>query len=75
MASDLSLYPNPFGFEGIQINKPGDFMYKLTDPSGVLFDEGKSNSSIVIGKNLHPGIYILTLENEKGKVVRKIMRK
>jgi O-glycosyl hydrolase len=72
--NSFTVFPNPFGSEGLHVNKAGEFRYKINGMNGVLLEEGKGAGSKQMGQNLAPGIYFLTLEDEKGVNVQKIVR-
>jgi len=70
----MELYPNPFSIDGFHIKKAGNFSYRVQSMNGVLVEEGKADDTKKIGQGLMPGIYVLTIENERGRFVQKIMR-
>lgn len=69
-----SVFPNPFGNDGLRINYKGNFQYQITDLKGVILEEGKGYENKVVGGELKPGSYLLTIENEQGKSVQKIVK-
>lgn len=73
-SAGIQLYPNPFTSEGLWIRNAGEFSYRITGIGGHLYEEGKASDSKSVGQGLHPGIYFLTIENEKGMFVQKIIR-
>jgi len=73
-ANGQSVFPNPFGNDGLRINYKGNFHYQITDLKGVILLDGIGTENIVVGGDLKPGNYLLTIENEQGKHVQKIVR-
>lgn len=71
----IKIYPNPFSAEGLRIDVPGDFHYKISDASGVVLEDSKGHQGKVIGTHLSPGVYTLTILNTSGVVNYKIVRK
>jgi O-glycosyl hydrolase len=70
----VKVYPNPFGDEGIQIVREGNFHYRLTDVTGLTIEEGNSSNQLVTGENLKPGVYILSVEDPNGLYTQKVTR-
>lgn len=70
----VQLSPNPFQSEGLEIKNGEGFNYRLCGVNGALLEEGKASDSKRVGQHLLPGIYFLTLHNEKGIWVEKIIR-
>lgn len=73
--SGVHFYPNPFSAEGLEIWKEGEFAYRITDVSGSVLEQGRGKDSKAVGMQLTPGIYLLSVESERGKVVKKIVRR
>lgn len=73
-SAGIQLYPNPFHAEGIHINNGGEFSYRINNMSGILIEEGNGSGSKKIGQELPSGIYLLTVKNEKGMFVQKMIR-
>lgn len=71
---DVTIYPNPFMNNGLKIITEGDFVYRITDIRGFELETGSGSQSHSIGTELKPGVYILSVENKKGMVVRKIVK-
>jgi len=72
--SDLTIYPNPFMNNGLTVMTEGNFLYRITDIRGFELETGNGSQSQSIGKELKSGVYILTVENKNGVVVRKIVK-
>jgi len=70
----FDLFPNPFDSEGLSLNIEGDYSYKISDMTGLIHEQGKSNGAAKIGRNLLPGIFLLTIEDENGVYVQKIIK-
>jgi len=71
---EMQVYPNPFLSEGFQLQNAGSFSYRISDLSGVLVEEGKADNTKKVGMGLAAGVYTLSVENEKGRFVQKIVR-
>ncbi len=72
--SDIVIYPNPFMDNGTMVLTEGGFFYRIADIRGFELESGNGSQSHAIGKELKPGIYILTVENRNGVVIRKIVK-
>lgn len=68
----FSLYPNPFNSEGLKIQNKGSFKYQITDMRGVVMEQGQNNQ--VVGSQLTPGVYMLSLEKEGVVTMHKIVK-
>lgn len=73
-SSSFSLYPNPFTNDGINIQKRGNFQYKITDMAGVVLEQGSGQDKHLAGNNLKQGVYLLSIENDKETILQKIVR-
>lgn len=72
--SDLSNYkisPNPFGTEGIIIEKESDFDYQIMNLDGKTIESGHAIGATQIAKNIQTGIYFLKINNTTIKIVRE----
>lgn len=67
--------PNPFTSEGLHIKSVGDFHYRIIDMKGVLVEEGNANSDKAVGAMLDQGLYMLSVENDKGITIHKILKR
>jgi GH35 family endo-1,4-beta-xylanase len=72
--SNMSIFPNPFTSEGLNIKKHGDFAYHVSDLSGVVVEKGNAHDALVVGKNLASGVYFITIENNSASKTYKIVR-
>lgn len=72
--ASFSIFPNPFTSEGLHIKKQGDFNYRIADISGVVQENGKANGDYVVGKNLAPGVYFISIEHNNTSSTYKIVR-
>jgi alpha-L-fucosidase 2 len=70
----ISISPNPFGQEGLQIIKKGDFSYRITNTDGVILENGRGIDQHLAGRLLVPGVYFLSVENKDGVFTYKIVR-
>lgn len=57
----------------IKIN--GEFEYKITNINGSLIESGKGSDILHFGKNRTPGIYMLSVKNYNGMIIRKILKR
>ncbi|GAL84877.1 endoglucanase-like protein [Sporocytophaga myxococcoides] len=71
---DILIYPNPFGNNGFVVSAEGDFYYRLSDVSGYILETGNGNQYQTVGKELKPGVYIISIENKSEVIVRKIVK-
>jgi hypothetical protein len=72
--ASFSIFPNPFTSEGLHIKKQGDFNYRISDISGVVQENGNANGDNVVGKNLAPGVYFISIEHNNTSSTYKIVR-
>jgi acetyl esterase/lipase len=72
--STIEIFPNPFTNEGIQITNASEFTYQITDISGLVFESGNGYKNMSIGRNLKPGMYLLTIRNDVEAVYYKIIK-
>lgn len=72
--SAFSIFPNPFTIEGLHIEKKGDFNYHISDLNGVVLEKGNANNAHVVGKNLTPGVYFISIGNDNSSNTFKIVR-
>lgn len=72
--ASFSIFPNPFTSEGLHIKKQGDFSYSISDISGVVQEKGNANGDNVVGKNLAPGVYFISIEHNNTSSTYKIVR-
>lgn len=73
-ASGIGFYPNPFDANGLRISKVGAFRYKISNVSGSVLEQGLGENEQLVGVNLKPGVYLLSVENTGGVFVQKIVR-
>lgn len=72
--ASVSVFPNPFGDDGLKIHKEGEFKYQITDMSGLVVEKGRGRDIHAVGANLSSGVYLLSVENAIGVMVQKIVR-
>jgi Glycosyl hydrolases family 43/Carbohydrate binding module (family 6) len=70
----FEIFPNPFDSEGLSLNIDGDYSYKISDMTGLIHEQGKGNGAAQIGHNLLSGIFLLTIEDENGVYIQKIIK-
>lgn len=75
VVNDTEVYPNPFQAEGVEINKQGNFNYRITDMSGVLMEQGEGINKQKVGNQLATGVYLLSLDQNGKVTTHKIVRK
>jgi ELWxxDGT repeat protein len=76
----VSSYPNPFTSE-VTITVPGEegkgYRLRISNVNG-LFSEKRDdllyNETYRFGANWSPGIYLLTIQTEKGRIIQKIVK-
>ena len=73
-SSSFSLYPNPFTNDGINIQKRGNFQYKITDMTGSVLEQGFGDDKQLVGANLKQGVYLITIESDSETRFQKIVR-
>ncbi|MBC7388607.1 MAG: T9SS type A sorting domain-containing protein [Opitutaceae bacterium] len=66
--------PNPFNNEGLKISYKGKFQYQITDLKGAVLEEGEGQDEYTAGANLNSGNYLLSVQDRKGKHVKKILK-
>jgi len=71
----VQVYPNPFSESGLSVNQTGDFLYNISDISGALIESGTITAGKTVGLGLNPGVYIISINNETGVSVHKIVKK
>jgi O-glycosyl hydrolase len=69
------IFPNPFTSEGLNINLPGSFKYKITDMSGAVLEQGQGQNKLSVGSQLVTGMYLLSLDRNGEVTTQKIVRK
>ncbi len=74
ITSEIKVFPNPFGDTGLAINVPEDFRYRITDLRGLELESGIGTGNAMVGNNLEPGAYVLTIEIGKDTFVQKILK-
>lgn len=72
---EISISPNPFNNEGLNIKYSGAFSYKVVDILGTVLEQDAGQNSLNIGGELRTGIYILSIENEHSVKSYKIIKK
>lgn len=75
LGNEVTITPNPFSAEGLHINKKGDFKYEISDNHGKLIEKGEASNSIVIGKELKQGTYLLMINDGQSIKTEKIFKK
>ncbi len=70
----LTLFPNPFGEEGLSIQTEGSFTYTITDLQGHLVEQKTISNEIVVGAKLNAGIYFLFINKDGEHSVTKIIK-
>lgn len=73
-AETFAVFPNPFTTDGLTVKCKGEFKYKITDLSGVLIETGSGTGEVVLGDQLHRGVYLLSVENKTGSFKQKIVK-
>jgi hypothetical protein len=74
----INVYPNPFSNELIITGLTGETKLSLCGLSGntLIMKQSSGTQETIDTKNLPGGIYMLTIENEKGqKIVRKVIKR
>jgi len=73
-SSGISVFPNPFSDGGTSVLSNGEFNYRISDINGSVLEIGKGNHELLIGSNLNPGVYFLTIENNNAVSITKILK-
>jgi hypothetical protein len=68
------IYPNPFTSNGFVVRTEGDFLYRLSDVSGYVLETGTGNQYKTVGKDLKPGVYLISVENKSEVIVKKVVK-
>ena len=71
---EVTVFPNPFGSDGFQINKPVAYHYRIANTAGVVLEEGEGIKATKVGQSLASGLYILTVETDSEIITSKIIR-
>jgi GH35 family endo-1,4-beta-xylanase len=71
----VSISPNPFGNDGLNLNYRGACNYKIIDLTGSILEEGRFENSATVGANLQQGTYLIKLENGSNSKVHKIIKR
>lgn len=58
----------------LQIETEGHFYYRITDLSGSLIKSGKGMNIVTIDMKITPGVYILSVQNKNGKIIRRLLK-
>jgi hypothetical protein len=74
ITSSFSISPNPFTNDGLQIRKQGNFNYHISDLSGVMLEKGNADDARLVGMNLAPGVYFISVEQNNATSTYKIVR-
>lgn len=74
VAELISYYPNPFSVDGLNIEKSGNFNYKITDISGVVLENGNGQDKVKVGQNLNAGFYLLTISDVNYSNTYKVVK-
>ncbi len=72
-ALNFTLQPNPFKTY-CEINLPGMFKYEIHSLSGALVEEGKGMGITKIGNNIKSGIYLLSVQQNSKKLIKKLIK-
>ena len=70
----FSLYPNPFGNEGLSIKSEGTFNYTITDLEGHIVEQKTVSNQTVVGASLNSGLYFLFIEKNGENSIIKIIK-
>ena len=73
--AQLSVYPNPFGTEGFSVEVTEEVSYVLFNLLGTQQEAGVIAPGKVIGKNLLPGTYLLSVQNANGVKLQTLVVK
>lgn len=68
------MYPNPFGEEGLMIEKRGVFHYKIMGMDGTVLENGTSGGKQSVGTRLPLGLYFLLIEQNGSSSSYKIVK-
>lgn len=71
----LTMYPNPFGNEGLTINTSTVASYKVYNLHGTEVEQGKFEGNTTIGKELAKGVYVIKLNQNGNETIHKIVKK
>ena len=74
LLTDAEIFPNPFTENGTYIRISGDFQYKITDLEGALVQSGHGRGNKIVGENIEPGIYFLSIQRNNEIIIKKIVR-
>jgi len=71
---DVYAHPNPFSDTGLNIAFDGEFNYKITDINGVEVERGNGSIGRIVGAELNPGVYVLTIQTNEKVYIKKIQK-
>jgi len=72
--SGTQIYPVPFTDAGFTIKHLDSFTYRVTDLTGSMHEEGSGAGEKVVGKNLSPGVYMLSIGSRHGIINKKVIK-
>lgn len=65
---------SPCIIDGFRIKLDGQFSYRITDMKGSVMEAGKGVDEYLAGKNLVPGIYLISVKNRNGNFAKRILK-
>ncbi len=66
--SEIVVYPNPFGSEGLHVSTEQEASYVLYNLIGAVVEQGNLSTEQLIGKNLAQGSYLLSVQKTNGEI-------
>ncbi|MBO9700105.1 MAG: T9SS type A sorting domain-containing protein [Sporocytophaga sp.] len=73
-SSEIICYPNPF-MGSVVLKASGYYSYSFYDHTGKEIESGKGFETGLVGSELLPGVYMLTLKTEKSTRTLRIVKK
>jgi len=70
--TEVLVYPNPFGNEGLNLNLDADFDYEILNMIGLVLENGHGNNGVRVGKNLQTVTYIIKCKVGDQLFIQKI---
>lgn len=69
----VNVFPNPFTHK-IKLKANGDFEYEVRDLTGVAVEKGKAQEQVEVGEEWSAGLYLISIQSEKGTFKLKISK-
>lgn len=70
----VDLYSTRQLIKGSILKQGGKFTYTIYDVTGSIVGSGSGINELIVGENLIPGMYFISIEHEASEYVQKIVK-